>query len=443
VLVAAIAASSMSYIDGTALTVALPAIKANLHAGDAQAQWIVEGYLLPVSALILLGGALGDRYGRRRLFSLGTWIFTLSSVACGIAAGAEALIAMRCVQGVGAALMIPESLALITASYGGRDRGRAIGMWAAASAITMALGPVLGGWLTQTLSWRWVFWINIPLAVVVLALAYLRIPESRGRADRGRLDVLGTACVTLALGGIVAALVHMQVRLDDPADFALLGAGLALLVLFVFVERRAAAPIVPLRLFASSAFKVASVYTFLLYAALGGTLFFVPFELQRVMLYTPLAAGLALLPTIALIAALSPLAGMLAARTGARLPLVLGAGLAALGFALFARLGAGESYVWAVFPATVVVGAGLGIAITPLVGAVMGAADADDTGAASGINNAISRVGNLVAIALFGVVISASGAGALPTAAHPDGFQHAMLAAGMLALIAAVLGGFF
>jgi hypothetical protein len=236
--------------------------------------------------------------------------------------------------------------------------------------------------------------------------------------------------------------VQMQQRVGDPASLALLGAGLVFLIAFVFVERRAAAPIVPLRLFALRDFNLASAYTFLLYAALGGVLFFVPFELQHVMRFTPLGAGLALLPTIALIAVCSPLSGMLAVRTGTRVPLVAGAGAAALGFALFARLGAGASYLGSVLPATVVLGLGLGVAIAPLITTVMGAAGSSDAGAASGLNNAISRVGNLVAIAVFGIVIAASGGGALPAAAHPEGFAHAMLGAGALAFAAAVFAVF-
>lgn len=431
----------MSYIDSTALIVALPVMKAKLPANDSQAQWIIEGYLLFLSALILIGGALGDRYGRRRLFALGTWIFALSSIACALAMHPAFLIVARCVQGVGAALMIPESLALITAAYGARERGRAIGIWAAASAITMAAGPVLGGWLTQAFSWRWVFWINIPLACVVLALAYLRISESRAEAGRGNVDVLGSACVTLALGLIVVALIQMQSRLATPTSLSLLGAGMLLFVAFVFIERRVSAPVAPPRLFTSRAFTVASVYTFLLYAALGGALFFVPFELQHIMGYTPLAAGLALLPTIALIAVCSPFSGMLAARIGARIPLVVGAGISALGYYLFVRLGNGAPYFGSVLPATIVLGIGLAVAIAPLVTAVMGAADADDVGAASGINNSISRIGNLVAIAVFGIVIAATGGGALPTASHPEGFRDAMLAATALALAAAIVGG--
>jgi EmrB/QacA subfamily drug resistance transporter len=443
VLVAAIVASSMSYIDSTALIVALPVIKAKLPAGDAQAQWIIEGYLLFLSALILIGGALGDRYGRRRLFALGVWIFALSSVACAVAMQPGFLIVARCVQGAGAALMIPESLALITAAYDARTRGRAIGIWAAASAITMAAGPVLGGWLTQTFSWRWVFWINIPLAIGVLWLVYLRVPENRAENVGGKPDLAGSALVTVALGLMVAGLMQMQQRLADPSALSLLILGGILFAAFVFVERRASAPIVPLHLFASRSFTVASIYTFLLYAALGGALFFVPFELQHIMRYTPLDAGLALLPAIVLIAAGSPVSGALATRTGTRLTLVAGAGIAALGFGLFAKLGYGASYATSVLPATIVLGVGLAVAVAPLVTAVMGAADADDVGAASGVNNSISRIGNLVAIAVLGIVIAASGAGPMPTQAHPEGFGHAMLGAAAMSLLAASVAMLF
>lgn len=439
VLVAAIVASSMSYIDITALTVALPIVKAKLPASDSQAQWIVEGYLLFLSALILIGGALGDRYGRRRLFILGIWIFALSSIACASAMQPGFLILARCVQGIGAALMIPESLALITASYGARERGRAIGIWAAASAITMTAGPVLGGWLTQEFTWRLVFWINIPLAVVVLFLAYARVPESRSEDVTGRPDLLGSALITAALALIVGALMQLQHRLANALSVPLAIAGLAFFAGFVIVEHRSSAPVVPLRLFASRRFRIANAYAFLFYAAIGGELFFVPFELQHIMLYTPLATGLALLPTIALIAVGSPISGTIASRLGERLPLVAGAAITALGIALFAKLGFGASYSAEVLPATVVLGIGIAITVPPLLTTVMGAADADDVGAASGVNNAISRVGNLFAIAVLGVVVATAGGGALPAPAHPEGFRNAMFAAAVMALAAALV----
>jgi EmrB/QacA subfamily drug resistance transporter len=427
----------MSYIDSTALTVALPTIKAKLGASDAQSQWVIEGYLLFLSALILIGGALGDRYGRRALFVLGTWIFALSSIACAVAFDPVWLVVARCVQGVGAALMIPESLALITAVFPPSGRGRAIGTWAAASAITMAAGPVLGGWLTESFSWRYVFWINVPLAVIVLLLAHLAIPESRSEGATDRPDFLGSSCITIALGLIVAALIQIPRSGASLGALAMLGAGALLLIAFVFVERRAAAPVAPPRLFAKRTFVVANLYAFLLYGALGAALLFVPFALQQAA-YTPLRTGLALLPTIALIAVGSPFAGALATRIGTRIPLVAGAVIAAAGFGLFVRLGADAPYFDTVLPATLVLGIGLAIAIAPLITAAMSSADPGDVGAASGINNSVSRVGNLVAIAVLGIVIAASGGGALPSAAHPEGFVHAMLGTACMSLAAAL-----
>lgn len=446
VLVAAIVASSMSYIDSTAVTVALPHIalpysRGGLDANDAQAQWILEGYLLFLSALILIGGALGDRYGRRRLFALGLWIFTLSSIACALAADPGQLIAARCIQGIGAALMIPESLALITAAFEARERGRAMGIWTAASAVTSTAGPLLGGWLTHY-SWRWVFWINVPLAIVVLALVSLRVPESRAPHLRGRLDVRGSICITAGLAAVVVALMRMQRSLADPGAIALLIAGVAFLAASVVVEHRAEAPVAPLRLFADRAFAIASIYTLLLYAALGGAIFFVPFELQHVMDYTATDTGKALVPTIALLAFGAPISGALCKRIGARLPLVAGAAIATGGFALFVRLHIGAAYDESVLPATLVLGAGLAIAVAPLVILVMGEAGADDLGAASGINNSISRIGNLVAIAVLGIVISAAGGGALPSVSHPTGFEHAMLATAAMAFAAALCATF-
>ncbi len=436
VLTAAIVASSMSYIDSTALTVALPVIQRRLVATDSQAQWIVEAYLLFLCSLILIGGGLGDRYGRRRLFTLGTWIFALSSVGCALATTPGALIVARCAQGAGAAVMIPGSLALITAAFDARERGRAIGIWAAASAITMAIGPALGGWFTQNASWRGVFWINIPLAILVLVVSYTRVPESRAKRVRGKPDVLGSMLAAVGLGLIVVAMIEMQHR-NHPYAVALLVAGLVLMVAFVFAERVASAPVVPLRLFSAPAFSVASVYTLLLYAALGGALFFVPYELQHVMDYRPFAAGLALLPTIVLIALFSPFATALAAHISPRASLVSGAIVSAIGFGLFSRLGSGAPYLGSVFPATTVLGIGLSVAIAPLVSVIMGAADTNDIGAASGINNSISRVGNLLAIAALGIVIAWTGNRAVPVPSNPQGFSHAMLASAAMALLAA------
>lgn len=415
-LVAAIVASSMALIDGSAVNVALPIIQRSLHATAAEVQWIVEGYSLFLSALILIGGALGDRDGRRRLFLLGTWLFTAASIACAFASDPAFLVCTRCIQGIGAAFMIPGSLALITATFDEQTRGHAIGIWSAASAVTTAAGPVLGGWLTQTLTWRAVFFINLPLAVIVLLLTYLRVPESRAAGRRGRPDVAGSTCITIALGLIVLSLIQLQAGGNETLPAIALAVGLIATVAFLGIEHRAESPIVPLRLFASRAFTIANLYTFLLYAALGGVLFFVPFELINVMRYTPTAAGATLLPMIGLIGAFSPLSGALADRIGARAPMVAGAAVAAVGFALFSRLGAGAAYLTSALPAAVVLGIGAAIFVSPLTTAVMNATDPNDLGAASGVNNAVARTAGLIAIALIGIVVVIVAQHALPPA---------------------------
>jgi EmrB/QacA subfamily drug resistance transporter len=414
VLAAAIIASSMALIDSSAVNVSLPIIQARLHATAAEIQWIVEGYALFLSALILIGGALGDRYGRRLLFLIGTWLFTGTSVACALANDPAFLVGMRCIQGIGAASMIPGSLALITATFEERTRGRAIGIWSAASAVTMAAGPVLGGWLTQTLTWRAIFLINVPFAAAALTLTYLCVPESRA-GSHGKPDVAGSACITVALGLITLGLIEVQAGEKIVSSIALCAGVLAALA-FVTVERRADSPVVPLRLFASRAFTIANLYTLLLYAGLGGALFFVPFELINAMHYTPTAAGAALLPTIGLIGAFSPLSGLLADRIGARMPMVVGAAVAAIGFALYGRLGVDATYLTSVLPAALVLGIGAALFVSPLTTAVMNATDPDDLGAASGINNSVSRTGGLIAIALLGIVVVIVAQHALPPA---------------------------
>jgi len=438
VLVVAILASSIGYIDSTALTVALPSIRTH---GDAQSQWIIQSYLLPLAALIGLGGALGDRFGRRRMLALGTWIFILASIGCALAPGAAVLIATRFVQGAGAALMIPESLALITAAYEDpAEFGRATGLWASASAATMAAGPLLAGWLTPY-SWRLVFCINIPLGAAVLVLAYLRVPESRKAVQRGRLDLLGAAAMTAALSLIVAGLMAMS-RSVRPEAVAALLAGLLLLAVFVAVERKAEDPVIPLRLFAIRRFAVANIYTLFFYAALGGVLVFVPFELQRVMHYSSPDAGLALLPAIGIIAFCSPTAGLLSGRFGARPFLILGAAISAAGYALFVLLGTHAAFMTAVLPAMLVLGAGVALAAAPLTAATMSAAGADDLGAASGISNSVSRIGNLVGLAALGIAMAMDGGHALPAPSHHAGFRDAMLCAAALALAAALVAVF-
>ena len=406
-LAATILASSMVFIDGTVVNVALPALQQAFGAGMAEVQWVVESYALLLAALLLVGGAAGDRYGRRRVFVTGVLLFSAASLWCGLSAGIGQLIVARAVQGVGGALLVPGSLAIISASFAERERGAAIGTWSGYSAITSALGPVLGGFLVQHWSWRYAFLINVPLGLAVLALTVRHVPESRNADAPARLDWTGATLASVALGCLVYGLIaSSDSGWGDARVIAALLAALALLLAFVQVERHHAAPMLPLRLFRSRDFSGANLLTLLLYAGLGGGLFFLPLKLIQVQGYTATAAGAALLPFTAILFAFSRYTGGLVERYGARLPLVAGPAIAAAGFAMFALPGVGGSYWATYFPAVLVLGAGMTIAIAPLTTTVMNSVDGSVVGAASGVNNAVSRVAALLAIALLGMVMS-------------------------------------
>jgi EmrB/QacA subfamily drug resistance transporter len=396
----------MTFIDGTVVNVALPALQAELNATITDVQWVVEAYALFLGALILVGGAMGDQLGRKRVFLFGVVSFTAASILCGVAPSARLLIIARAVQGVGAAFLVPGSLAIISASFGDAERGRAIGTWSGFSAIATAIGPVVGGWLIDHVSWRAAFFLNIPLAVIVLVLSRF-IEESRDPSRTKRIDWLGALLAVIGLGGVVFGLLEWpRLGPGHPPVIGSLALGVVSLALLVIVERRAQNPMLPLDLFRSRTFTLANALTLLLYGALGVVFFLLPLYLIQVEHYSATAAGAALVPFAVIMFALSRWAGGLVARVGPRLPLTLGPVIAAIGVVLFARGGADASYWTTVFPAVCLLGLGMTITVAPLTTTVMGAVDSHHAGVASGINNAVARVAGLLAIAVFGVLLA-------------------------------------
>jgi len=410
-LAATILASSLAFVDGSVTNVALPAIRQDLAASAAQLQWVVNAFLLPLSAMLLFGGAAGDRFGRRRMFLGGIAGFAAASLACALAPSLDFLLAARFAQGAAAAMLLPNSLALLGSSYSGEARGRAIGTWAAAGAIAAAIGPLVGGWLIETVGWRAIFYINLPLAAGALVLGVTRVSNSKADTKE-RLDWLGVGLATVALGALTWGLTVLS-GVEPPIGPGLVavGAGLMGLALFVWVEaRQGKHASMPLALFGTLSFGGLTLLTFLLYGALGATFVLVPYLLIENHGFTPMTAGAALLPIPVILGAGSRFMGGLAARTGPRWPLTIGPLVAAVGFALTARVAPDTSYWTTLFPALVVIALGMTAAVAPLTTAVMASVDAKHVGTANGFNSAIARTGGLIATALLGAVLAAQGA---------------------------------
>jgi EmrB/QacA subfamily drug resistance transporter len=434
-IAAAVLGSGVAMLDGTVVNVALPTIGRELGADMAGQQWVVDGYLLSLSALLLSGGAAGDRYGRRRVFVVGLTIFTLASLGCGLAPSIGWLIGARLVQGVGAAALVPGSLALIDAGITDDDRGRAVGIWAGMSGVTTALGPFVGGWLVDSASWRWVFFLNVPLAAAVAWIVARHVPESRSPSSSGRPDILGTAAVAVGLAGVSYALIEVGCHgWTFTTVFAAI-IGTAALIAFPLIEQRVPSPCLPLVLFRSRQFTGANLTTLAVYTAVGGALFLLVLQLQQSLHYSALMGGLATLPMTVIMLIGSPWVGALAQRTGPRMPMTLGPLIAAVGVALMARIVPGTTYLGAVLPAVVVFGVGLAITVAPLTAAVLAAVPDSYAGTASGVNNAISRVAGLLAVAVLPV---AAGIRSGPGQPLGPGFSLAMLITAAICVVGGI-----
>lgn len=440
VLLATVLGSGLAFVDATVVNIALPRIGLELDASAAALQWTVNGYTLSLAALILLGGALGDRLGRRRVFVVGVTWFAVASLLCGLAPDVWTLVVARALQGVGGALLTPGSLAILQASFRPEDRARAIGAWSGLGGIAGAVGPFLGGWLVEVASWRLVFLVNVPLAAAVVVLALRHVPESRDPRAGRRLDVAGAVAGAAGLAGLTYGFTAWPaLGPAAPAVLAALGLGIAGVVGFVHVERRAAAPMLPLEVFASRAFTAANLVTFAVYAALGGVFFFVALNLQVVAGFDPLAAGTAMLPLTGVMLLLSARAGALAQRIGPRLPMTVGPLLGAGALVLFARVGAGAGYARAVLPPVLLLGLGLALTVAPLTSTALGALEDRRAGIASGVNNAVARIASLLAVAVLPLA-GGIGTGRLtdPAALGPAYRTAMLLCAGLMLAGAAI-----
>lgn len=443
VLAAAVLGSGITALDATVVGIALPPIARTFHTGLGPLQWVVTAYTLTLASFLLIGGSLGDRVGRRHIFSVGVVWFMLASVTCGLAPSAVVLIVARALQGVGGALLTPGSLAILQASFRPDDRGRAIGAWSGLGGLATAAGPLVGGYLIAAGSWRWVFFINVPVSLVVLAIAARHVPESRDPTASGRIDHLGAVLTVVFLAGLTAGLIEGPTfGWSSPVVVVSLVAAAAALPALLRIEHRRANPMIPLALFKVRQFAAANAVTFVVYGALGGALFLLPVVLQTVAGYTPLASGLALLPITVLMLAFSARSGRLAARIGPRLQMSVGPVVAGAGLLLLVRSTTAGGYLEQVFPAMVVFGAGLAVTVAPLTATAMGAAAPEHAGVASAVNNVVARAAGLLAVALLPLLAGIAGTSELAPATLASGFRTAMVIAGVTCAAGGVLAAF-
>jgi EmrB/QacA subfamily drug resistance transporter len=438
-IAATVLGSGMASIDATVVSIALPTIGREFHASFGALQWVVNGYTLALAALLLLGGSLGDHYGRRRIFTIGVAWFTVASVACALAPGTAALVALRILQGAGAALLTPGSLAILQASFDESDRGRAIGAWTGLGGVATAIGPFLGGYLIAAASWRWIFLINVPIGAAVLLISARHVPESRDPDAPGRIDLEGAVLGFLALAGVTFGLVSgPALGWTRPAVFLSLIGGVVAGGAFLAAERHSTAPMLPLGLFRSRQFSVTNAVTFVVYAALGGALFLLPVVLQIVGGYTPLESGIALLPLTVVMLLFSARSGRLATRIGPRLQMSVGPMIVGVGLVLLSRVGTDTSYLTGVLPAVLVFGLGLATTVAPLTATALSSAPAEHAGMASAVNNDVARVGGLLAVAVLPALTGITGSSYLHPVQLAHGFRTATIVAGIACVAAGV-----
>jgi EmrB/QacA subfamily drug resistance transporter len=439
VLLATVLGSGMAFLDATVVNIALPHIGDQFHAGAAALQWVVNGYTLSLASLILLGGSLGDRFGRRRTFVVGVAWFATASLLCGLAPNVDMLIAARVLQGVGGALLAPGSLAIIEASFHPADRSRAIGAWSGLGGVAGAVGPFLGGWLVQVATWRLVFLINVPIAAVVFLVALRHVPESRNPDAARRLDVTGVVTAAAGLAGLTYGFTAWPERGgSSPAVIGALAVGAAGLLGFVLVEWHAKQPMLPLDIFRSRAFSAANLVTFAVYAALSGVLFLVVLNLQVVVGFTALDAGISMLPVTVLMLLLSARGGALSQRIGPRIPMTAGPIVCAGALLLYSRIGPHSTYLADVLPAVVTQGLGLSLTVAPLTATALGAVDERHAGIASGVNNAVARAAGLLAVAILPLAAGLGGGSLTDAADLGPMYRRAMLICAALLLVGAV-----